>query len=446
MLTACVMPRHYCTAGQKFLCPGGVFGNSTGLSVSTCTQPCDAGRYGATPGQTTASCEGECAPGYACPQGSSSATQQACPAGRYSSTPASTCLGVCPEGFYCPVATSEDTIQDCGTAAFYCPAGSGTPTSVTTGHYSTPNTTTTAPRTAQAICSHGTCSRCWLVLCVCGNGHGVTRRCSLVALVLQGTTALLALPFNARQAGLVPPPALRPACAAGTVPRVATALPLAPSPACATASVHRGTYVTPVAPAPLLLCVVTPACTAPAGRPYRRSRARATTPPAECHRPRAQGRPSVRLVTTVSMECEPNAQPVDTATPKACSRHDAPPDVLLGTPVLPAVSPLGTTRRSKSVVALRCTARKGVPAPGWWTQGTTPAEVSHLNAQRTKASASLGMLRGRVCAASPGCVKVACSHVRRVQVLLRCWRASTMPKRHLRLRLWPGVVCMLWSV
>jgi hypothetical protein len=52
--------------------------------------PCDAGRYG-TEGQTSSTCTGTCSAGYACPAGSTSATQVICPAGQHSPVGASAC-------------------------------------------------------------------------------------------------------------------------------------------------------------------------------------------------------------------------------------------------------------------------------------------------------------------------------------------------------------------
>ena len=84
---------------------------------SSCTGPCNAGRYGGA-GQTSASCSGACAEGYYCGSGSSSSTQYACGSDQYYCTGGSryevptqyystgvsgrrTGKALCPIGYYC---------------------------------------------------------------------------------------------------------------------------------------------------------------------------------------------------------------------------------------------------------------------------------------------------------------------------------------------------------
>ena len=66
---------------------------------SSCSGPCAAGRFGATPGQPQAQCTGVCSAGYYCPAGSTNATSAACPPGTYSDTGAAACT-LCPAGRY----------------------------------------------------------------------------------------------------------------------------------------------------------------------------------------------------------------------------------------------------------------------------------------------------------------------------------------------------------
>lgn len=130
-----------------FPCPGGRFGNSTGLTTSDCSGVCTAGYYcplasitptanlcpagsycpegsaepilcpagsfGNETGLSHSSCSGSCSAGYYCPQGSTSAKEIICPLGSY-----------CPDGtrygteFICPLGTYNDepglaAISDC---------------------------------------------------------------------------------------------------------------------------------------------------------------------------------------------------------------------------------------------------------------------------------------------------------------------------------------------
>ncbi len=103
-----------------------------------------------TSGLTTALCTGNCQAGYACPPGSTSATELACPAGQYSVGAAATCQP-CPLGRYgdAEATTSAACSGQCAagtysesdgqvsalcsgncTAGYACPTGSTNATAV----------------------------------------------------------------------------------------------------------------------------------------------------------------------------------------------------------------------------------------------------------------------------------------------------------------------------
>ena len=93
----------YCVGGTRTECAAGRYGSTTGLQTSDCSGLCKAGHYGPISGLKTATCaDASCFPGYYCPAGSTSATQNACGASRY-----------------------------------FCPSGSGVRTTVTEGSYTT---------------------------------------------------------------------------------------------------------------------------------------------------------------------------------------------------------------------------------------------------------------------------------------------------------------------
>ena len=78
----------YCVGGVQFDCP--------------------AGTYGLTEGLTEAKCDGLCARGYYCPQGSVTGTEMPCPPGTYGATRGLTdasCSGACTRGYDCPEAS-----------------------------------------------------------------------------------------------------------------------------------------------------------------------------------------------------------------------------------------------------------------------------------------------------------------------------------------------------
>ncbi len=73
-----------CPAGSHFrgsaceACPAGQFSTNGVLC-----RECPAGRFGAATGMSVVACSGSCTAGFACPDGSTSATAVECPAGRY---------------------------------------------------------------------------------------------------------------------------------------------------------------------------------------------------------------------------------------------------------------------------------------------------------------------------------------------------------------------------
>ena len=171
----------YCNDGLRFKCPPGVYGNTSGLTNSDCTNlcppgfyclegsvnptRCPAGRYGSSFGLNTSDCSGPCQKGYWCPAGSTTKTQVACAAGRYgpvegliseqcvdptsescelsggpnSTTSAGTryCVedNICAAGYFCPEASTRPDEMPCGGPNFYCPPGSAKPHLVDQGYY-----------------------------------------------------------------------------------------------------------------------------------------------------------------------------------------------------------------------------------------------------------------------------------------------------------------------
>ena len=159
---------YYCINGVRSPCPGGTFGNSTGLASSSCSGFCPSGSYcppaSAAPilcPDSNTYCPFKTASpknveeGYysnpvrsyqlICPRGSycTAGLQILCPAGTFGSTEGLStplCSGVCPEGFYCPVGTANYQMNGCGqTATFYCPAGSSRPLITQQGYYAVPS-------------------------------------------------------------------------------------------------------------------------------------------------------------------------------------------------------------------------------------------------------------------------------------------------------------------
>lgn len=124
-------PGSYCINGISRLCPPGLYSKL---------------------GSPTEDCDGPCDPGYYCPEGSISAQQISCPPGRFGVAGMidSMCTGACMKGYYCPATSTTPYQNECGGEYVYCPQGSGAPTPVSGGYYSTGNNVTT--RFAQSKC------------------------------------------------------------------------------------------------------------------------------------------------------------------------------------------------------------------------------------------------------------------------------------------------------
>ncbi len=104
----------YCPIGSAIFCPGGTFGNETGLSDPTCSGNCTAGFF--CLGGSTATDSILCPAGTFCPPASSNPTP--CEFGTFNvnegETNSSACI-TCPAGFFCPFTSLPPVI---------CPAGS----------------------------------------------------------------------------------------------------------------------------------------------------------------------------------------------------------------------------------------------------------------------------------------------------------------------------------
>mmetsp|Transcript_6735 Transcript_6735/g.11070 ORF Transcript_6735/g.11070 Transcript_6735/m.11070 type:complete len:1107 (+) Transcript_6735:128-3448(+) len=165
----------YCQKGVQVPCPGGTYGDITGLSTAECSGKCPMGWY--CPLGTIGSHSHPCSnsPTLYCPEGSPSpidtslgyyavessyttgggygaeiicppgsycigGVRHLCPGGRYGTIPQSTkpeCDGPCVVGWYCPPGSIIATEHACGLPNVYCPASSEKPTTVTVGYYTT---------------------------------------------------------------------------------------------------------------------------------------------------------------------------------------------------------------------------------------------------------------------------------------------------------------------
>lgn len=118
------MPCHagyYCPGGTAIpiMCPAGTYcpnlgsGSGSGSRSGSGSAPgltapikCPAGTYGSSDGATTSACSGQCAAGYVCPAGSTTATVIDCPSGFF--CPAGSGTGTpCPAGSYCPLGSTD---------------------------------------------------------------------------------------------------------------------------------------------------------------------------------------------------------------------------------------------------------------------------------------------------------------------------------------------------
>jgi len=199
--TGCGAGEYRANANTCTNCPAGKYQPSISVNgISDCID-CAAGRYGTAVKETNPACTGICAQGYYCPPGSTSPTANDCPAGKYGATtglgtatcsgnvgpgywsttratrvnptsvtahrgdrcPAgrfgaggassSSCSGPCQAGYYCPIGSGSASQTQCGGPDKYCPAGRGSPISVSSGYYSTPESAPSTQRTGQAKCS-----------------------------------------------------------------------------------------------------------------------------------------------------------------------------------------------------------------------------------------------------------------------------------------------------
>ncbi len=162
----------FCAGGVRALCPAGRFGNTSQMNSSLCSGSCEAG-YLCVDGSVNATRERcgraevycpagtperlpvadghysaplsappelrseqlPCEPGYFCVQG----VRYPCPAGRFGSDARltdDTCTGPCTAGYFCGSGAMVPNETACGSAAVYCPEGSGGPLRVPDGEYS----------------------------------------------------------------------------------------------------------------------------------------------------------------------------------------------------------------------------------------------------------------------------------------------------------------------
>jgi hypothetical protein len=111
---------HYCPAGanDELPCGPGNYCDAAGMSSP---KLCAKGRYGSSSNNTTAQCDGPCAAGYYCDEGSVNAKQ-----------------GLCPPGYYCPAGTQQPL--DCPANKF-CVQGTSVPSNCPAGTTSTAGAT-----------------------------------------------------------------------------------------------------------------------------------------------------------------------------------------------------------------------------------------------------------------------------------------------------------------
>merc|ERR1712167_140487 len=105
---------------------------------------CAAGTY-SEKGSSSEKCDGLCDAGYWCTVASPNKQQNICDAGRFGQAGMTTpsCTGSCLKGYYCPAGSTTQWQNECGDEYHYCPHGSGAPTAVSPGFYSTGGNSTT---------------------------------------------------------------------------------------------------------------------------------------------------------------------------------------------------------------------------------------------------------------------------------------------------------------
>eukprot|EP00937_MAST-01D_sp_MAST-1D-sp2_P001724 g1724.t1 len=137
------------------LCPGGRFGNTTGLADPACSGACDAG-FSCSPG--SASHNGTACPAGSYCDGAGTNVSVVCPAGHFCDAEAGHIMTACPAGHFCPPGSQAAT--DCGGASFYCPEGSSERKPATDGHYTAcaaaeASSCTVRTRTLEVLCPAG---------------------------------------------------------------------------------------------------------------------------------------------------------------------------------------------------------------------------------------------------------------------------------------------------
>ena len=214
----------FCSRGLQALCPGGVFGNATGLATALCSGLCTAGYY--CPANSTSPTAFPCGDvSVYCPAGSATpriassgeytvgnteVTRNAtvpcpsgsycvggvatlCPAGRFGCADRlgdPDCNGPCAAGFFCPSGSTHNQQSPCGGNAsnaaapsLFCPEGSGAPLQVGAGNYSTGSTVDSPQlRTGQAVCPPGAYCTGGVMVRVAWLGNRVSRAGHFVTL------------------------------------------------------------------------------------------------------------------------------------------------------------------------------------------------------------------------------------------------------------------------
>lgn len=82
--------------------------------------------------------------------------QLPCASGKWSSASglSSACVNECAAGYFCEPGSTTSNPQACGSAAVYCPAGSGAPLAITPGNFSTGGADSLT-RTTSTVCTSG---------------------------------------------------------------------------------------------------------------------------------------------------------------------------------------------------------------------------------------------------------------------------------------------------
>ena len=157
------MPLNFVDCSQLFFCLlAGTYSGTVGFGdVGTCLQ-CAAGEFGPVQSPTFCPLSADCSC-FTMTQNMLSL------AGTYSTALGATAIGTCvqcPAGNFCVAGSGTDGVA-CGSVDKFCPAGSGSPSDVQSGYYTTGGTETT--RTGESQCEAGTwCSGGVRAECVAG--------------------------------------------------------------------------------------------------------------------------------------------------------------------------------------------------------------------------------------------------------------------------------------